>query len=511
MKTKDGLSLVIAVNMSQEAVDAGQKLPVIVDIGPYFGTSIMQYSAIDARLAEYFIPRGYVVARASLRGTGESEGCFDLGGKLEQQDVVDIVAFLGTQTWSNGNVAVFGKSYDGTTPWMAAINKAPHLKTIVPISGLTDMYRYTFYDGTVYPEEIAFEPYYYLSVGEDISIPGPDGGDPAWDGNAQTLRNSIHPCQIGGLPEHARADFQSTITGNHDDPFWIERDYESRFKDIEVPVFMVHGLQDWNVKMDNQMPLWDELTVPKAAWFGQWAHDYPDINRHNADWSRHDWNETLLTWFDHWLKGVDNDWEDLARVEVQDQVGTWRNYTSWPPTDASTTELVITGGVFRDPLHRGYDIASKTNGLAFATEPFATNVTILGRPTLKLELSIDQPGGNVAVALYDVDPSGKWTQLDHGSRSLMHAETRDTGKPVTPGAAITTTVSFYPQAFTILEGHQLALTVGSDLPEWIQPSLFAPTYTIKSGTLTLQSESNATAALRAAVLAPLAPALEIIK
>ncbi|MFA5862967.1 MAG: CocE/NonD family hydrolase, partial [Candidatus Thermoplasmatota archaeon] len=156
LTTKDGVKLDIVANMSQEAKDAGEKLPVIVDIGPYFSTNIMQYSAIDKRMADYFVPRGYVMARAALRGTGESGGCFDLGGAQEQKDVHDIVEWLGTQPWSNGNVAVFGKSYDGTTPWEAAITQPTHLKTIVPISGITDMYRYTFYDGTTYPEEVAF-------------------------------------------------------------------------------------------------------------------------------------------------------------------------------------------------------------------------------------------------------------------------------------------------------------------------------------------------------------------
>ena len=46
------------------------------------------------------------------------------------------VTWLGTQDWSNGRVAMIGKSYDGSTPWQAATFGNEHLATIVPISGL---------------------------------------------------------------------------------------------------------------------------------------------------------------------------------------------------------------------------------------------------------------------------------------------------------------------------------------------------------------------------------------
>lgn len=516
LKVSDGTTLVLAANMSEEARDAGLKMPVIVDIGPYFSTGILTYTAIDQRLAEYFVPRGYVVARASLRGTGESGGCFDLGGKTEQQDVKDIVEFLASQEWSNGNVAVFGKSYDGTTPWMAALTHAKGLRTIVPISGITDMYRYTFYDGVAYPEELLFEPYYYLYVGEDASIPGPDGGDPAWTGNAKTLQQSIHPCQSTAFADQTRADVQSTVTGDHGDAFWLERDYELRWSEVDVPVFMVHGLQDWNVKPDHQVPMYDALDVPKAAWLGQWGHDYPDVNRFNPDWSRHDWNETLLVWFDHWLKDKDNDWEEVAHVEVQDQLGDWRTDATWPPRDAVTLDLALTsdGAVatapgeaavqsFRDPLAKGYD--GKANGLGFVSAPMPADVTLTGRPSLDIKLHVDQPGGHLAVALYDVDENGAWTQLDHGARNLWHRDTREKGTPVTPGAAFNTTVWLYPQELTLAKGHRLGVSIAATDPEWFVRSPFAPTYAVHLGdggsTLRLTVRGDDADALRDAMAA----------
>jgi X-Pro dipeptidyl-peptidase len=484
LKTKDGVSLDIVANLSADAKAAGEKLPVIVDIGPYYGANIMKYSAIDARMAEYFVPRGYVMARASLRGTGYSDGCFDLGGKVEQQDVHDIVEFLGEQPWSNGNVAVFGKSYDGTTPWEAAITQPSHLKTIVPISGISDMYRYTFYDGTVYPEEVAFEPYYYLFVDDDLSIPGPDGGAPAWSGDPAMLqKNLVRTCD--GLVPQSKGDLQSTVTGDHGDPFWTERDYERSWDKIQVPVFLVHGMQDWNVKPDHEVPLFNALKGPKAAWFGQWNHDYPDINHYKPEWSRHDWNETLLVWFDHWLKNVDNDWQRVAHVEAQDNVGTWTTYAAWPPADAVPLDLSPrTGGALgaskdgaslvtlSDPTGSGFDPKSKTGGLAFVTAPMPTDVTLLGRASLDVHLTIDRPGGNVVAKLYDVSENGTWTELDHGMRELRHAKTRESGEPAPMLTKFNTTLWFYPQEIVLAKGHALALVLALEAPDWIVRSPF---------------------------------------
>lgn len=460
--------------------DTDEKVPVIVDIGPYFGLDgdLMEYTAIDMRLAEYFVPRGYAVARASVRGTGESEGCFDLGGPTEMQDVADMVDFLGEQEWSNGNVAAFGKSYDGTTPWMAAVAGAEHLRTIVPISGITDWYRYMFYDGVTYPEELAFNTYYYLYVDDEISIPGPDGGDPGIhddDAAHHVTKNVLRACD--GLLPQTIPQTQSTLAGDHDLPFWIERDYELSWEKVDVPVFMVHGLQDWNVKPDNQLPMYNALDTPKALWAGQWNHDYPDINRYNPDWSRHDWNETLLVWFDHWLKDIDNDWDALQHAEIQDQTGVWRNWTQWPPAEVREATLDIGSGAFGGPMAAVHE---------FATPPLMEDVLLSGQPIVDITLSVDRPLGHVTVKLLDEAPDGTRTELDHGARDVRHRDGRETGAPASPGSAFDTNVTLYPQELFLAKGHKLVLVLAAEDGDWwVQsPDAFA-SYTLDAGTLRL--------------------------
>jgi predicted acyl esterase len=114
-------------------------------------------------------------------------------------------------------------------------------------------------------------------------------------------------------------------------------------------------------------------------------------------------------------------------------------------------------------------------GAAFATAPMTANVTILGRGWLDAHLIIDRPGANLGIALYDVDPAGKWTEVDHGMRELRHAATRESSAPVAPGQAFNTSVWLYPEEITIAKGHKLGLAVSAELPQWIVPSPFVGT------------------------------------
>ena len=62
----------------------------------------------------------------------------DLMGNAEQFGKRCSGSMVREQEWSNGAVALIGKSYDGSTPWQAAMFGSEHdySKTIVPISGL---------------------------------------------------------------------------------------------------------------------------------------------------------------------------------------------------------------------------------------------------------------------------------------------------------------------------------------------------------------------------------------
>ena len=117
------------------------QVPVIAEVGPYYNDgdvdALTPADRLGRMLIENYVPHGYGVAQVSVFGTGESNHCMDLMGTDEQRGIDAAVTWLGSQGWSNGNVGLIGKSYDGSTPWQAATFGNPHLATRhVPISGL---------------------------------------------------------------------------------------------------------------------------------------------------------------------------------------------------------------------------------------------------------------------------------------------------------------------------------------------------------------------------------------
>ena len=112
-------------------VPNGTKVPVIADVGPYYDDgdvdALTPANRLGKFLIENMVPHGYAVAQVSVFGTGMSNHCMDFMGLSEQMGIDAAVTWLGTQDWSNGNVGIVGKSYDGTTPWQAAMFGNPHL------------------------------------------------------------------------------------------------------------------------------------------------------------------------------------------------------------------------------------------------------------------------------------------------------------------------------------------------------------------------------------------------
>ena len=125
--------------------EIGDKVPVIAVISPYFsygtqGSESTPTNVVGAGRGEFifenFLPHGYAFAQVAVFGTEESSGCFDYRGAGEGLGIHAAVEWLGSQEWSNGNVGLYGKSYEGATQWEAAAMGSEYLKTIIPISVL---------------------------------------------------------------------------------------------------------------------------------------------------------------------------------------------------------------------------------------------------------------------------------------------------------------------------------------------------------------------------------------
>ncbi|KAJ5758395.1 Alpha/Beta hydrolase protein, partial [Penicillium odoratum] len=91
----------------------------------------------------------YAVAQVDARGIFKSQGNHVWHGTAEGRDGYDTIEFLGQLKWSNGRVAMIGNSWLATSQWFIAAERPSHLACILPLEGLSDVYRETLCRGGV--------------------------------------------------------------------------------------------------------------------------------------------------------------------------------------------------------------------------------------------------------------------------------------------------------------------------------------------------------------------------
>jgi predicted acyl esterase len=461
--------------------DTSEPVPVLVDAGPYYdpagavpayGNGYATESGHVGRLIDNFLPHGYAVAAIAVRGTAGSGGCMDLMGPAEVADLDQAITWLGTQPWSNGNVAMLGKSYDGSTPWMVAGTGNPHLKTIVPMSGVPDMYELMFRNGTseIRGPFLLNGLYYSFAVREPVV-----GAD-----ETEVQRNLRHTAEGLQCPDHIEGMAAALYSGAEGsrDPFgyWAARNLKPAVEaNYKGSILHVQGLQDWNVDPGLNLPWVDDLNqsgIPVHHMLGQWGHSYPDDadSGPNARW---DWAELELRWFDFWLKGKGERADLGPAVQVLDASGRWRVDDHFPPRDATWTSYNLSSGgqLTTGPAGAGSDVllpvGAPVPGVApppgvaadFVLEPLDHDLLISGLPKVHVTVTPAGATGNVAAWLYSVDPAGVETRIGWTMINLRFADGTAEAKDVTPGEALVLRMEIQPMDAVVPAGHHLLLRV----------------------------------------------------
>ena len=473
VETRHGLA---NVDLYVPTTPNGEKVPVILVASPYnneYGALNMQSGDgkkgddnwVSRQVYEWMrddlMMRGYALAQMDILGTRNSGGCQGIMNEAERQSTADVVDWLGTQEWSSGKVGMIGKSYLGMSQIGAAVEAPEHLATIVPISPPTHDYAYHYYNGVPYALNHATNFLYYGAFGL-----APPDGDLATYGPRYVERL---PC----APEALAASF-STM-GDYTER-WQERDYRPLIAnmDPDVAVFFIAGHQDWNVKPDHPIEVFNAFPGPKLGMFGQWAHDYPEINTWDEDayGERHDWYYMLHRWFDHHLKGIDTGIMDEAAVcpvQTQDYAGTWRCADAFPSLLATALTLYPQGdGTLADAPGDGSATFSDVEGdllgpgdteQASFSFPIEQTTRIFGAPEVTLNVATTSAYNAHVHAALGVVRESRLDEVTWGFQSLRHRESLEAARPIAPGEAYDITFRLYPVDLVLEPGDELVLIV----------------------------------------------------
>ena len=480
----------------------------------------------------YFVPRGYAVVLQDMPGTRNSEGCMVLGGEAEElaaKATIDWLngrgkAFTATGEevvagWSTGRVGMIGKSYDGSVANGAATTGVEGLETIVPIGAIDRWYDYHLNNGAQYINAYTTPGLFSFVIDQP---PGDDeerGKD--WVENTFT-ENSTCSAKGGEIVGKA-ADPQ----GDYNE-FWDERDYLVDVDKVKASVFVVHGLNDWNVKPNNYVQWWYGLQrhdVPRKIWLSQTGHVDP------FDFRREKWVRTLHRWFDYWLHGIDNGIMDEPIADIERGADRWKTYDSWPDRRARKVRLHLgpkkkkLPGTFSlrrkrgvmtyqdDPEQSENQMASSPmeaseNRLIFLTPKLRKKVRISGRIKVDIRATVDQVDTNFTALLVDYGKAkrvsggaegiqtltreschGQSTEDDDAcyfvtekvvsqdeieivSRGWLDARHRDSlrqGEPMVPGERYRFRWEIFGDDYVFLRGHRIGLVIAGSDADWTIP------------------------------------------
>ena len=269
---------------------------------------------------KYYNSRGVASVFSAGLGTRGSEGVNCTGSKEEKEWTIAVIEWLNGKRkaytnltdnieikaeWCTGKVAMCGKSYLGTLSIAAATIGVEGLKTIIPEAAISNWYNYYRVNGVI-------------------------GAPLGWQGDdADLLTKYCRTEKIGNkfLPEMKEGENRNN--GNYNE-FWDERNYLKDINKVKASVFIVHGLNDWNVKTTHCKLLWDKLkkyNIPSKIILHQGDHIYIQNIK------GFDFNDVMNRWLSYWLYDIQNDvLNEIPDVMVQSNLDSmkWERSKSWP-------------------------------------------------------------------------------------------------------------------------------------------------------------------------------------
>ncbi len=458
-------------------VEEGTKVPVIATIHPYYdfggegiaGDDSSPNTVPDGGVGQWvldqFVPYGYALAQISTFGTGKSTHCQDVKGRGEQIGIDAAVTWLGEQDWSNGHVGLMGKSYAGTTNWEAAQFVNPYLKTIVPISGSIGVQQMFYRNGSSESRAMAYDALYEGAT-----------TDPTTDDMRLCSDDLIGPATP--WTTYAAAE----VGGDKWNDYWEERYHlPDVLENYGGSVYLVWGLQDWNVDPYHAFPAYAmlrEAGIQTSGMIGQWAHNYPDQPDRHSDlgsgygaeafpsMSRMDWAIELYVWFEYYLKGIGD--EPIQGVQIQTNDGLWHLEETWPPSDLAWQHHDINQWTVNAEAAGG--VVNGNSAVSFVSPAFENEMHISGLPTLHLEVSTQGcNGGQIFATLWD-ETDG--LRLGHAVMDIRYRDGGYDAKPTSPIGTYTMLMEFNPLDVMVPAGHVLSLEL-TDTGEDYLPSTCA--------------------------------------
>jgi uncharacterized protein len=330
--------------------EATEPLPVVLHYTRYLravedgGRTV---TVVDERGSlQELLSRGYAVAVADARGSGASFGVRNGEFPAEETaDAYELIEWLAAQIWCDGHVGMSGRSYPGTTQYLAATQAPPHLDAIFAEMASPSLYDFVYQGGTYKKDFIRQWGQLTKAMDRGRFLP-PAPVDSDADGSRRDAAVAEHRGNLGAQKIAPRAKFRDSVVKRT----WSWEiassiDDAKRIQSSGVAVYHMVGWYD--IFTTQQLTLFANLkSSPQKMMIGPWTHGGGGgAGVHRAE---------LLRWYDYWLKGIDNGVMDEAPIhyyvmqgdntlplaagrresrdeEEAEDGSRWQSTSTWPP------------------------------------------------------------------------------------------------------------------------------------------------------------------------------------
>jgi hypothetical protein len=294
-----------------------------------------------------YVEHGYAYVNVNQPGTGCSSGPLGIYDRRVGLAGVDAVQWLGTRSWSNGNVGMWGTSGQGIAQALVAEYRPSHLKTIVPAVTSTNFYTDVLCRGGMATswERLVLEAAILgdYNAENGLTVPSTPAEISAFAGLwTQKLLNGWLPPTPELFPTPDPAHPLSTAQSWADVLHGCGKQIQafSRVFDvgrIDVPIWSFGSWDDYF--------LLGNLNLYTAATDSPYRRLTLDDNGHNDPAHGYDFIAGTLRWYDRWLKGIHNGIDSGPRVDYYTiEQNSWHHANDWPLPNAATTRMYLDAG-----------------------------------------------------------------------------------------------------------------------------------------------------------------------
>jgi len=484
MQTRDGVRLDADVYRP----DAVGEFPVLLMRQPY-GRAIS--STVVYAHPVWYAAHGYIVVIQDVRGRGTSEGTFQLFAN-EIEDGFDAVNWAAQLPGSDGQVGMYGFSYQGMTQLYAAVKNPPALKAIAPAMLAYDLYTDWAYEGGAFCLQ--------ANLGWAIQLAAETArrkGDAEAYRTLVSAARNLPVCEVmptrSGLLKQLEPDsfYHDWLEHSTPGPYWEALSPKTWFTEIDLPMLHIGGWYDTFLRGTLQLyeAMAAQSTQRQQLVIGPWSH---------LPWSRKagamnfganavsDCDRLQIRWFDHFLKGVDTGLLDEAPIRVFELGGDrWREFDFWEAGQTQTFYLVSDGlanlreqsgslateepvlpatdFIVHDPWrpvpalggHAAapagcFDRSSldgRSDIATYTTTPLSKPLHLAGSIVAEIDCTADTPSFDLCAVVSDVHPNGAVYNLAQGYQR------------VEPGASNLVKITLQSTCACIQPGHALRLSL----------------------------------------------------